>query len=490
MLRPYPNEPGPFVANFDVIILGGGPAGYVCAIRCAQLGLATAVVEQEKLGGVCVNIGCIPTKALLHSAYIANLLKESKEFGVEAGNVTTDYGVAMKRSRRVSDQNSKGVEFLMKKHKITVVKGTGVLQPGKKVKVGNDVYEAKKAVVVATGSRVKGIPQIGLEINKTTVISSDEALLMERVPASLAIIGAGALGMECADIFHAFGVKVTLIEALPRILPLEDAEASDTLNKSYRKRGIEVIAGAKVTKANVGKDKVTLDVEAGGEKKQVTAAAVLMAAGRAVNIENIGLKECGIQLTERGFIKVDKNMQTSTAGYYAIGDVAGPPMLAHKGSREGVVVAELIAGQKPHPIKYDNVPSVTYCHPEVASIGLTEDQCKEKKLDYVAGKFPFSANGRARGTGETEGFVKILRDKKYGEILGAHIVGSHASEMIHELAVARENEYTVEEIDLAIHAHPTMSEAIGEAALDSLGRVLHIWATKRSMTPSPSDLDP
>ena len=459
---------------FDVIVLGGGPAGYVCAIRCAQLGLATAVIEQEKLGGVCVNIGCIPTKALLHSAYIANLLKEAKDFGVEAGSVKTDYGVAMKRSRRVADQNSKGVEFLMKKHKITVVRGTGVLQPGKKVKVGNDVYEAKKAIVIATGSRVKGIPQIGLEINKTTVISSDEALLMERIPESLAIIGAGAVGMEFADIFAAFGVKVTLIEALPRILPIEDAEASDTLAKSYRKRGIEVIAGAKVTKANVAKDKVTLDVEAGGEKKQVVAAAVLMAAGRAVNTENIGLKECGIQVTDRGFIKVDKNLQTTTPGYYAIGDVAGPPMLAHKGSREGVIVAELLAGQKPHPIKYDNVPSVTYCHPEVASIGLTEDQCKEKKLDYVAGKFPFSANGRARGTGETEGFVKILRDKKYGEILGAHIVGAHASEMIHELAVARENEYTVEEVDLAIHAHPTMSEAVAEAALDSLGRVLHI----------------
>ena len=460
--------------SFDVIVLGGGPAGYVCAIRCAQLGLATAVIEQEKLGGVCVNIGCIPTKALLHSAYLAHVLKESKDFGVEAGAVRTDYAVAMKRSRRVADQNSKGVEFLMKKHKIPVVKGTGVLQPGKKVKVGNDVYEAKKAVVVATGSRVKGIPQIGLEINKTTVISSDEALLMERIPETLAIIGAGAVGMEFADIFSAFGVKVTLIEALPRILPIEDAESSDTLAKSYRKRGIEVIAGAKVTKATVAKDKVTLDVEAGGEKKQVVAAAVLMAAGRAVNTENIGLKECGIQLTDRGFIKVDKNLQTTAPGYYAIGDVAGPPMLAHKGSREGVVVAELLGGQKPHPIKYDNVPSVTYCHPEVASIGLTEDQCKEKKLDYVAGKFPFSANGRARGTGETEGFVKILRDKKYGEILGAHIVGAHASEMIHELTVARENEYTVEEVDLAIHAHPTMSEAVAEAALDSLGRALNI----------------
>ena len=460
--------------TFDVILLGGGPAGYVAAIRAAQLGLATAVVERDKLGGVCVNIGCIPTKALLHSAYIAHLLEDSTEFGVTVQGVETDYGTAMKRSRKVADQNSRGVEFLMKKHKITVIKGSGVLQPGKKVKVGNDTYEAKKAVIIATGSRVKGIPQIGLEINKTTVISSDEALFLEQAPPSLAVVGAGAVGMEFADIFEAFGSKVTLIEALPRILPLEDAEASDTLAKSYKKRGIEVLAGAKVTKATVGKDKVTLDVEVGGAKQQVEASKVLMAAGRAVNTENIGLKETGIALTDRGFIKVDANLQTSVPGYYAIGDVAGPPMLAHKGSREGVHVAEIVAGHKPHAIRYDNVPSVTYCHPEVASIGLTEDQCKEKKLDYVAGKFPFSASGRARGTGETEGFVKVLRDKKYGEILGAHIVGSHASELIHELAVARANEYTLEEVDLAIHAHPTMSEAVAEASLDALGRVIHI----------------
>jgi dihydrolipoamide dehydrogenase len=460
--------------QFDLIVLGGGPAGYVCAIRAAQLGLATAVIEKEKLGGVCVNIGCIPTKALLHSAYVANLLKDAADFGIQTGAVKTDYGVAMQRSRKVAEQNSRGVEFLMKKHKITVIKGAGVLQPGRKVKVGGDVYEAKKAVVIATGSRVKGIPQIGLELNKTTVISSDEALFLDRTPASLAVIGAGAVGMEFADIFNAFGATVTLIEALPRILPLEDADASAELAKSYKKRGITVIAGAKVTKATVGKDKVMLDVEAGGTKQQVEAGAVLMAAGRAVNVENIGLKECGVQLTDRGFVKVDQNLQTTAPGYYAIGDVAGPPMLAHKGSREGVVLAERLAGRKPHAIRYDNVPSVTYCHPEVASIGLTEDQCKEQKLEYVAGKFPFSANGRARGTGETEGFVKILRDKQYGEILGAHIVGGHASEIIHELAVARENEYTVEEVELAIHAHPTMSEAVSEAALDSLGRVMHI----------------
>jgi dihydrolipoamide dehydrogenase len=461
------------VANpFDVLILGGGPAGYVAAIRAAQLGMRTAVVEKEKLGGVCVNIGCIPTKALLHSAYIATLLREAKEFGVEAGAVKTDYGVAMQRSRRVSDQNSKGVEFLMKKNKVTVVKGIGTLQPGRKVGVGNDVYEAKQAILVATGSRVKGLPQIGLDINKTSVISSDEALFLERAPATMAIIGAGAVGMEFADIFHAFGTKVTLIEALPRILPLEDAECSDAVAKSYKKRGIEVIAGAKVKKGTVAKDKVTLEIEAGGAAQKLEVAVVLMAAGRAVNTEGIGLTECGIQLDERGFIKVDRNLQTTAPGYYAIGDVAGPPMLAHKGMREGVYVTERLAGQPSHPIRYDNVPSVTYCHPEVASIGLTEDQCRERRLDYVPGRFPFSANGRARGTGETEGFVKVLRDKKYGEILGAHIVGGHASEIIHELAVARENEYTVEEVELAIHAHPTMSEAVAQAALDSLGRVV------------------
>jgi len=463
------------VAQFDVIILGGGPAGYVAAIRAAQLGLSTAVVEKEKLGGVCVNIGCIPTKALLHSAWVANIVShDAKELGIETGPIRTDYGVAMKRSRKVADQNSRGVEFLMKKNKVTVIKGQGVLQPGRKVKVGADVHTAGKGVIIATGSRVKGIPQIGLELNKTTVISSDEALFLEQAPKTLAVIGAGAVGSEFADIFSAFGTKVTLIEALPRILPIEDAESSDVLTKSFRKRGLTVLAGARVTKADVRKDGVTLTVEAGGKTETVEVEKVLMAAGRAVNTEDIGLKECGIQLTDRGFIKADlRTLQTTAPGYYVIGDVAGPPMLAHKGSREGVNVAETLAGLQPHPIRYDNVPSVTYCHPEVASIGLTEEQCKEKKLDYQVGRFPLSANGRARASNETEGFVKIIRDKKYGEILGAHIVASHASEMIHELVVARENEYTVEEVDLAIHAHPTLSEAIAEAALDSMGRVLN-----------------
>jgi dihydrolipoamide dehydrogenase len=462
--------------SFDVIVVGGGPAGYVCAIRAAQLGLATAVVERDKLGGVCVNIGCIPTKALLHSAYVANLaMHDAKDLGVEVGTVKTDYGVAMRRSRKVSEQNSKGVEFLMKKHKITVLRGTGVLGKNRTVKVGNDTYEAKKGLVIATGSRVKGIPQIGLEIDKTTVISSDEALFLEQAPKTMAIVGAGAVGCEFTDVFSAFGTKVTLIEALPRILPLEDAESSDALTKSFKKRGVTVLAGAQVKKATVAKNKVTLEVAAGGKTETMEVEKVLMAAGRAVNTESIGFQEAGVQLSDRGFVKVNlETLETTAPGVYCIGDVAGPPMLAHKGSREGVVVAERIAGHKPHPIKYDNVPSVTYCHPEVASIGMTEEQAKEKKLDYQVGRFPFSANGRARTAGETEGFVKIVRDKKYGEILGAHIVGSHASEIIHELAVARENEYTVEEVDLAIHAHPTLSEAIAEAALDSMGRVVHI----------------
>lgn len=462
------------MASYDVIVIGGGPGGYVCAIRAAQLGLNTAVIERDKLGGVCVNVGCIPSKALLHSAYVANLVNhDAKEFGVEVGSVTLNFGTAMRHSRQVAEQNSKGVEFLMKKNKITVLKGEGTLQAGRKVKVGSDVHSAAKAVVIATGTRVKGIPQIGLEINKTTVISSDEALFLEQAPKTLAIVGAGAVGTEFADIFNAFGAKVTLIEALPRMLPIEDADASATIARSFKKRGIDVLANAKVKSAQVGKTSVMLEIEADGKTQKLEVDKVLMAAGRALNTQNLGLEAAGVKLDQRGFIQVDRNLKTTADGVYCIGDVAGPPMLAHKGSREGVFVAEVIAGKKPHAIRYDNVPSVTYCHPEVASIGLTEDQCKEKKLDYVVGKFALTANGRARAANETEGFVKIIRDRKYGEILGAHIVASHASEMIHELGVARENEYTVEEVDLAIHAHPTLSEAVAEAALDSMGRMIH-----------------
>jgi dihydrolipoamide dehydrogenase len=466
------------VANhsFDVIIIGGGPAGYPAAIRATQLGLTAAVVEKDKLGGVCVNIGCIPTKALLHSAALLKAIRhDAKENGISTGEVSGDYGVAMKRSRKVADQNSKGAEFLMKKNKVTVFKGTGVLASATTVTVGGDTLTATKGIVLATGSRTKGIPQVGLGVDGKVVITSDEALFLEQAPKRLAIVGAGAVGSEFADVFEAFGSEVTLIEALPRILPIEDAEASDVIAKAYKKRGIKVLAGVKVVKADVTATEATLHLEVGGKTETITADKVLMAAGRAVNTENIGLEKVGVKLTDRGFIQIDlATLQTSVKGIYAIGDVAGPPMLAHKGTREGVHVAEVIAGHHPRPINYSNVPSVTYCHPEVASIGMTEEAVKTAGLEYQVGRFPFSANGRARATNETEGFVKIIRGKKYGEILGATIVSGHASEMIHELILARTSEYTVEEVDLAIHAHPTLSEAIGEAALDSMGRAVHI----------------
>ncbi len=472
------------MASFDVIFIGGGPAGYVGAIRCAQLGLSTAVVEREALGGTCVIWGCIPAKALLEAASIANRVKHAADFGVNVGEVKTDYGVAMKRSRAVSNQNSKGVEFLFKKNKITYIKGTAKLIPATPGKTATSVtvrladgkeetHDAKKAVVIATGSRVRGLPQVGLELNKTTIISSDEALVLEKAPTSIAIVGAGAVGCEFADVFNAFGSQVTLIDVMPNVLPLEDIDASKEVERAFKKRGITIVTGAKISNVKAAKDSVAMTIESGGEKKDVKVDVVLVAAGRAPNIEEIALKEQGVQLTDRGFVKINERMETTAKGIYAVGDVAGPPMLAHKAEHEAIVLAELLAGKAGHGMNYNNIPNATYCHPEVASIGMTEQQCKDKKLEYKVGKFPFSANGRARTSGETEGFVKIIRDAKYGEILGAHIVGAHATELIHELVVARANEFTVEEVDLAIHAHPTLAEAIAEAALDSMGKMIH-----------------
>jgi dihydrolipoamide dehydrogenase len=466
------------MASYDVIFLGGGPAGYVGAIRCGQLGLSVAVVEREGLGGTCVLWGCIPAKALLESASLANKVRHAADFGISVGDVSYDYGVAMRRSRAVSTQNSKGVEFLFKKNKVTWIKGTGRIAGKGAVSVRNadgkeERHEAKRAVVIATGSRVRGLPQVGLELNKTTVLSSDEVLILEKAPKTMAVVGAGAVGCEFADVFNAFGTQVTLIEVMPIVLPLEDADVSAELAKAFKKRKIDVVTGAKISGAKAAKGSISMTIEAGGQKRALDVERVLVATGRAPNVEEIGLKEAGVQLTDRGFVKINERMETTAAGIYAIGDVAGPPMLAHKGQREGYVLAELLAGQKPQPVNYRNIPNATYCHPEVASIGLTEQQCKEQKLAYKVGKFAFSANGRARTAGETEGFVKIIRDAKYGEILGAHIIGAHATEIIHELAVARENEFTVEEVDLAVHAHPTLSEAIAEAALDSMGKMVH-----------------
>ncbi len=466
------------MATYDVIILGGGPAGYVCALRCAQLGLSAAVIEREALGGTCVLWGCIPAKSLLESASLATKLSHAKEHGITLSGMSLDYGVAMKRSRAISTQNSKGVEFLFKKNKITWIRGDGVLEKGKKVAVTaadgkKETHEAKKAVVISTGSRVRGLPHVGLELDKQVVLSSDEVLVLDHAPKSMVVVGAGAVGCEFADVFNAFGTQVTMVEVAPTILPIEDADSSAELARAFKKRKIDMLTGARITSAKVTKTGATLVVEAGGTTHTLAVEKVLVAAGRAPNVEKIGLEAVGIAKSDRGFVKITDKFETNVAGYYAIGDVAGNQMLAHKGQREGHILADILGGQKAHAVNYGNIPSCTYCHPEVASIGLTEQQCKDQKLDYKLGKFPFSANGRARTSGETDGFVKIIRDAKYGEILGAHIVGAHATELIHELVVARENEFTVEEIDLAVHAHPTLSEAIGEAVLDSLGKMLH-----------------
>ena len=465
------------MASYDVIFIGGGPAGYVGAIRAAQLGMTVGVVEREGLGGTCVLWGCIPAKSLLESASLANKVRHAGDHGITTGELKFDLNPAMKRSRAVSLQNSKGVEFLFKKNKITWIKGEGTVVNPTTVSVKtadgkSETHQAKKAVVISTGSRVRGLPQAGLALNKKTVLSSDEVLILEKAPKTMLIVGAGAVGCEFADVYNAFGTEVTLIDIAPVVLPLEDADVSAELARAFKKRKIDVVTGASVKDVKVGADSVSLTIDAGGTKREITVEKVLVATGRQPNIDNVGLEALGVKKTKQGFIEINEKMETSVKGIYAIGDVAGPPMLAHKGEREGIVCAEFIAGKHPHLVNYGNIPNATYCHPEVASIGLTEAQCKEKKLDYKVGKFPFSANGRARTSGETEGFVKIIRDAKYGEILGAHLIGAHATEMIHELAVARENEFTVEEIELAIHAHPTMSEAIAEAALDSMGRVI------------------
>lgn len=466
------------MASFDVIILGGGPAGYVCAIRGAQLGLQVAVIEREALGGTCVLWGCIPAKSLLESASLAVKVKKAAEHGITLGEISFDYGPAMQRSRGVSTQNSKGVEFLLKKNKVTYIRGHGRVTAANSVEVKDadgklEIHTAGKALVLATGSRVRGLPQVGLELNRTTVLSSDDVLVMDAAPKTMAVIGAGAVGCEFADVFNAFGTQVTMIEVAQRILPIEDADCSAELARAFKKRGIETVVGAKITASKVEATSVTISFEAGGQARVLTVDKVLVAAGRAPNVDGFGLEALGVKKSDRGFIAINEKFETSVKGVYAIGDVAGNQMLAHKGSREGHVLADMLAGQPTHPVNYGNIPSCTYCHPEVASVGMTEEQVKAKGLAYKIGKFPFSANGRARTSGETDGFVKIIRDEKHGEILGAHIIGSHATELIHELVVARENEFTVEEIDLALHAHPTLSEAIAEAVLDSMGKMVH-----------------
>jgi dihydrolipoamide dehydrogenase len=463
--------------SFDVVVIGAGPAGYVAAIKAAQLGYSTACVEEGNLGGVCLNIGCIPTKALLESAAMITHLGHAKEFGVTVGEIRTDLAQAVKRSRQVSERLVKGIGFLFKKNRVTHLKGRGRLAGKGKVEVagegGKKETVSAKHVIVATGSRPRDLPF--LKIDHDRVWDSTDAMMAKEPPKTLAVIGAGAIGCEFADVYAAFGTQVTIIEMADRVLPLEDRDCSAVVEKSYRKRGMTVLTGAKLEKAEVGKGSVKLTVtDAKGKTQTVEAERVLSAIGRAPLVEDIGLEKAGVKLTDRGFIGVDRRMRTNVEGVYAIGDVAGPPLLAHKGSHEGVACVEGIHGDPHAGIDYANIPNCTYCHPEVASVGLTEEQAREKGLDVEVGVFPWTANGRALTAGETEGFVKVIREKKYSEVVGAHIVGPHATELIAEFVVGRHLETTMEEMDRAMHPHPTLSEAVAEAALASLGHALHI----------------
>src|SRR6266851_1205908 len=458
---------------FDVVVVGTGPGGYVAAIRCAQLGLSVATVEDDRPGRVCLNSGCIPTQALLSNAEVVGLFNRAKEFGITVGEWKADYSQAVQRSRRVADRMAKGVEFLFRKNKITLLLGRGTLKSARVVEVagkdGATTLEAKRAVILATGSEPKSLP--GVTIDEKRVVSSTGAVTNEGRPGSLIVIGAGAVGIEFADVYAAYGVAVTVLEALPRVLPIEDEEVSTQIARLFSRRDIAIRTGVKVKSVTPGSEGVSVEVEAEGKIETLKADQVLMAVGRAARTR--GLEALGVA-TERGFVTVSATMETSVKGVYSIGDMAGHQLLAHKAMAEGVVAAEAIAGQSPRPVDYGNVPSCTYCHPQVASIGLTEAAARAGGREIAVGKFPFTASGKAVAQGETEGFVKVVADKATGEILGAHIVGPEATELIHEFAVGRTLEATLDEIIHTMHAHPTLSEAAFEATLAALGHPIHI----------------
>ena len=461
--------------KFDVVGIGTGPGGYVAAIRCAQLGLSVAVVEDDRPGGVCLNWGCIPTKVLLRNAEVVNLFSRAEEFGITVGEWKADYAQAIQRSRRVADRMAKGVEFLFRKNKITLFPGRGTLKAKNVVEVagkdGAQTLEAGRGVILATGSEPRSLP--GVTIDEKTVISSNGAVRNEGRPGSLVVIGAGAVGMEFADVYAAYGTQVTVLEALPRVLPIEDEEASSQIARLFGRRGVTIRTGVRVKSVTPGAGGVAVEVEAEGKVETLRADQVLVAVGRAARTKDLGLEALGIAM-ERGFVTVSPTCETSLRGIYAIGDMAGRQLLAHKAMAEGVVAAEAIGGHAPRPVDYGNVPSCTYCRPQVASIGVTEAAAKGNGREVSVGKFPFTANGKAVALGDTEGFLKVVADKRTGEILGVHIVGPEATELIHEFAVGRTLEATLEELMHTIHAHPTLSEAALEATLAALGQAIHI----------------
>ncbi len=461
------------MADYDLAILGGGPGGYVAAIRGAQLGLKTCIVEKDKLGGICLNWGCIPTKALLKNAEVYNTIKNANKYGIKVDNISVDFPAIVKRSRDVSNRLSKGIEFLMKKNKITHIHGMGKLTSkttiettsGKKIEKVN----AKKTII-ATGAHPRTFP--GMEIDGQKVISSREAMMLDAPPKKMIIIGSGAIGCEFASYFNEFGTETHLVEMLDRVLPIEDADVSKEVTRNFKKFGIKIYTGTKVSSINKLKTKVKVHTEKNGNEEILEGDLALLAVGVTGNIEKIGLEKLGI-VTDGGAITINEYNQTNIPNIYAIGDVSGPPWLAHVASAQGHVAADHAAGHETKPVNYSNVPGCTYCQPQVGSLGMTEALAKEAGHDVKVGKFSFQASGKAMAVGNTSGFVKLVFDAKYGELLGAHIVGAEATELIAELGVAKALEATWEDIAMSVHAHPTLSEAIMEAALDAYGSAIH-----------------
>lgn len=464
--------------KFDLLVIGSGPGGYVAAIRASQLGMQVGIIERESLGGICLNWGCIPTKALLKSAQVFEYIKHAGSYGISVGNSKADLNGMVKRSRDVADGMSKGVQFLMKKNKITVLNGTGRLVRGKKVEVTDasgkkETHEANH-IIIATGARAKELPNLKIDGDK--VIEYRKAMTLEKLPQKLVVVGAGAIGVEFAYFYNALGSEVTVVEFLEQgLVPREDADVSKDLARAFKKAGIKVLAGTSVEHVDTkGKlCKVTVKDRKSGKEELIECDIVLSAAGVTPNTEDIGLESLGIK-TDRGLISVDAYYQTNVPGIYAIGDVVPGPALAHVASAEGIICVEKIAGHHPEPLNYGNLPSCTYCSPEVASVGLTEAEAKEKGYEIKVGKFPFTASGKAKAAGAPEGFVKVIFDAKYGEWLGAHMIGYNVTEMIAEVVVARRLETTGHEIIKSVHPHPTMSEAIMEAAAAAYGEVIHL----------------
>lgn len=464
--------------KYNLIVIGSGPGGYVAAIRASQLGLKTAIVEKESLGGICLNWGCIPTKALLKSAEVMKYLGHAGDYGIEVKDASADLAAVIKRSRGVADGMSKGVQFLMKKNKIDVIMGTGKLARGKKVEVTDEkgattTYEADH-IILATGARAKALPNI--PIDGVKVIDYRKAMVPEKQPKSLVVIGAGAIGVEFAYFYNALGTKVTVIEFLDQgLVPREDPEVSKELARHFTKSGIDVLGNTAVEKVDTsGKTiKVTAKDRKSGKVTEVECDLVLSAAGVQSNLENIGLENLGIK-TDKGKVVVNPWYETNVSGIYAIGDITDGPALAHVASAEGIICVEKIAGHHPQPMDYNNIPSCTYCQPEVASVGMTEQQAKEAGFEIKVGKFPFTASGKAKAAGHPEGFVKLIFDAKYGEILGAHMIGHGVTDMIAEIVLARKLESTGMELVKTVHPHPTMSEAVMEAAAAAYGEVIHL----------------